>query len=45
MLADNDARDQANVASTGCIEQFAAQVEREFSAQARLVKAAGVRVE
>ena len=49
VLADNDVRDQLsrldNVVSPGSIEQFTAQVEREFDANARIVKAAGVRME
>lgn len=49
VLADNDVRDQLsrldNVVSTGSIGQFTAQVEREFDANARIVKAAGVRME
>jgi len=49
VLADNDVQERLSrldyVVSTGSIEQFTTQVEREFDANARLVKAAGVRME
>jgi tripartite-type tricarboxylate transporter receptor subunit TctC len=49
VLADNDVRERLNrldnVVNTGSIEELTAQVEREFDANARIVKAAGVRME
>jgi len=49
VLADKDVQDRLvkldNVVSTGSIEQFTAQVQREYEANARVVKEAGIKLD